>query len=192
MRIIAGSKRGMKLRPPKGDGTRPVTDRVKESVFDVLFNYGYPESARVADVFCGTGSFGLEAVSRGAEFALFVDKDFKVIEILKKNIERAKFVEQSKVIRGNAFKIGAPVDIDAEKFGLVFVDPPYALSRDASEGSQLGKMLVVMNQQVINDGLVVVRTEQRVELLDEYGSLKAVDRRKWGKIGVVIYKNSCE
>ena len=190
MRIISGSKRGMKLLPPKGETTRPVTDRVKESIFDVLFNYGYPEGARVADVFCGTGSFGLEAISRGAEFALFVDKDFKVVEILKKNIERAMFVEQSKAIRANAFKIGCPVDFEQEKFDLVFVDPPYALSRDASEGSQLGKMLMLMCEQVASDGLVVIRTEERVELPDEYGSLKAIDKRKWGKMGVVIYKNN--
>ena len=78
MRIIAGTKRGMKLLSPKGyETTRPVTDRVKESLFNVLYNYDMPDDKIVADLFCGTGSFGLEALSRGAKEVTFVEKDAK-------------------------------------------------------------------------------------------------------------------
>ena len=104
MRIIAGTKRGMKLLSPKDDTTRPIIDRVKESIFDVLYKYDLIEANFVADLFCGTGSFGLEALSRGAAVAVFVEQNPKVVDVLKKNIEKTGFVEESKVIRTNAFK----------------------------------------------------------------------------------------
>ncbi|MHC5123479.1 MAG: RsmD family RNA methyltransferase [Planctomycetota bacterium] len=73
MRIIAGTKKGMKLLPPKGNDTRPITDRVKESLFSILYTKGMLEDMVVADLFCGTGSMGLEALSRGAKFCTFID-----------------------------------------------------------------------------------------------------------------------
>ena len=107
MRIISGVKRGMKLLPPKGQGTRPITDRAKEALFSVLYKYGIVEDGLVADLFCGTGSMGLECLSRGAKWATFFEKDPKVVAVLNKNIEKAAFVAESKVIRANIFKIGA-------------------------------------------------------------------------------------
>ena len=110
MRIIAGSKRGMKLLSPKTTVSRPITDRVKESLFSILFKYDLPNGKFVADLFCGVGSLGLEALSRGAEFVTFVEKDMKIVATLNRNIEKAGFVKESKVVRANAFKIGAPVE----------------------------------------------------------------------------------
>src|SRR4030042_3125840 len=109
MRIIAGTKRGMKLVSPTTDATRPITDRVKQSLFDVLQNYGLLAGARVADLFCGVGSLGLEALSRGAAFVTFVEKNGEIVEILEKNIARAGFMEQSRGVRASAFRVGAPV-----------------------------------------------------------------------------------
>ena len=96
----------MKLFSPQSQSSRPITDRVKESVFNVLCNYGLPEGAVVADLFCGVGSLGLEALSRGAEFVSFVEQNPRIIATLERNIEKAGFVKESKVIRANAFKIG--------------------------------------------------------------------------------------
>ncbi|MHC4539497.1 MAG: RsmD family RNA methyltransferase [Planctomycetota bacterium] len=130
MRIIAGSKRGMKLLSPGTQNSRPITDRVKESLFSVLHKYDLPGEAVVADLFAGAGSLGLEALSRGAEFVTFVENDPMIIETLKRNIERAGFVEKSKVVRTDAFK-AAPMFGSGEKdYGLVFVDPPYAASKN--------------------------------------------------------------
>jgi 16S rRNA (guanine(966)-N(2))-methyltransferase RsmD len=141
MRIIAGAKRGMKLLSPprfclrqKTRGSRPITDRVKESLFNVLWNYGFPEDKIAADLFCGVGSLGLEALSRGAEFVTFVEKDPKITAILEKNIEKAGFAGESKVIKADAFKIGAPVDV--QKYDLIFVDPPYSATRLDSASSR--------------------------------------------------------
>ena len=185
MRIIAGTKRGMNILPPKGSQTRPITDRVKESIFDVLYKYNLIEGRYVGDLFCGTGSFGLEALSRGAKEVVFVEQDRRAIDILRKNIAKARFETQSKVVCANAFKIGAPIGV-GRKCSLVFVDPPYEMSRDVGEESRLAGLLNVLPEQITDDGLVIVRTEKRVKLSDRYGVLTIIDNRIWGKMSVAF------
>jgi 16S rRNA (guanine966-N2)-methyltransferase len=190
MRIIAGSKRGMRLFSPKTRASRPITDRVKESLFSVLFQYDLPGGQRVADLFCGVGSLGLEALSRGAEFVTFVEQDAEITTILNRNIEKAGFVKQSKVIRANAFKIGAPVDSDEEMYGLVFVDPPYAETLDVGTDSPLGALLHLLQEQVSQKGTVVVRTGCDSTLLEQYGKFEVIERRRWGTMAVTILRSS--
>ena len=186
MRIIAGLKRGMKLLSPKGVDSRPITDRVKESLFSVLYKYDLPKDKVVADLFCGVGSLGLEALSRVAEFVTFVEQDPKVVAILNRNIEKAAFVKESKVITANAFKIGAPVDFDRHRYDLIFVDPPYARTENVEAGSPVGQLLASVSEQMVPDGFVVVRTRKRTELLEQYSGLQVVERRQWGSMAVTI------
>ena len=186
MRIIAGTKRGMRLLGPKTRVSRPITDRVKQSLFDVLQNYHLLDGARVADLFCGMGSLGLEALSRGAAFVCFVEKSAEVVEILERNISKADFSRQSRVVRASAFRVGAPVGPRGERYDLVFVDPPYAFTREVGEGSALVDLLTVLERQVVRRGIVVVRTHRDVAVLDEYGPFHAVDRRQWGTMAVVL------
>ena len=186
MRIIAGSKRGMKLLSPTTRGSRPITDRVKESLFSVLYRYDLPAEALVADVFCGVGSLGLESLSRGARFVTFIDKDPKIITTLNTNIERAGFVENSKVIRANAFKIAPAFGTGEQDYDLVFVDPPYVDSMNAGADSPLGGLLDLWVDQVAADGIVVVRTSKNVSLLDHYGQFQIDERREWGTMAVTI------
>jgi 16S rRNA G966 N2-methylase RsmD len=105
---------------------------------------------------------------------------------LKKNIEKAGFVSESKIIRADAFKIGAPVD--EQKYDLIFVDPPYAASRDTKEDSPLGKLLVLLSEQSATNGIVVVRTEKRIELMKQYGRLEVIERRQWGTMVITILR----
>ncbi|MHC4574366.1 MAG: 16S rRNA (guanine(966)-N(2))-methyltransferase RsmD [Planctomycetota bacterium] len=186
MRIIAGEKRGMRLFTPKAGDTRPITDRVKESLFSVLFKYDLPSGKVVADLFCGVGSLGLEALSRGAAFVTFVEKDPRVVAVLSRNVEKAGFVKQSKVLRANAFKTGAPVGFEGRKCALVFVDPPYACTVDVGEGSPLSSLLELVSEQVIPSGFVVVRTRKHTELLEHYGRFGVIERRQWGTMSVTI------
>jgi len=186
MRIIAGTKRGMKLLSPKTQMSRPITDRVKESLFSVLYNYDLPMGARVADLFSGVGSLGLEALSRGAVFVTFVEKDPDVISVLKKNIEKGGFAGDSKVIRANAFQTGAALDCGTEPYDLVFVDPPYALTENVDAGSALSGLLDLLGEQVVDESVVVVRTSRDVSLLDECGKLRVAERRQWGTMAVTI------
>jgi 16S rRNA (guanine966-N2)-methyltransferase len=185
MRIIAGAKRGMKLFSPRTRETRPITDRVKQSLFDVLANYHLLAGARVADLFCGVGSLGLEALSRGAAFVTFVEKNGDIIEVLEKNIEKADFSERSRVVRASAFRLGAPVS-GGERYDLVFVDPPYASTREVGDGSSLADLLGLLQKQVNPRGIVVVRTHRRVIVLEDYGPFHAADRRQWGTMAVVL------
>lgn len=186
MRIITGTKRGMRLFSPKGFDTRPITDRVKESLFNVLCKYDVIEEKVAADLFCGTGSLGLEALSRGAKWVSFLEKDRRVVDILNKNISKAGFIAQSKVICANAFKIGAPAGGGLGKCNLVFVDPPYEMSYDTEVDSRLGKLLEKLAEQVNREGVVVVRTSERSKLLEKYGNLAVIDRRNWGTMNVAI------
>jgi len=176
----------MKLISPETDVSRPITDRVKESLFSVLYKYDLPNGKIVADLFCGVGSLGLEALSRGAKFVCFVEQDPKVAEILEKNIEKAGFVKESKVIRANAFKIGTPVS--KRRYDLIFIDPPYANTKDVEQNSPLGKLLISIPRQLNTEGVAVVRTERRTELLEKYAQLEIIERRQWGTMAVTILK----
>lgn len=190
----------MRLLSPKGDVSRPIVDRVKESLFSVLYGYDLPAGAMVADLFSGVGSLGLESLSREAEFVTFVERDQRIEAILKKNIEKAGFVKQSKVIRANAFRVGAPVpstslgtgEYQGRKYGLVFVDPPYPATRDFGKGSELAKLMGVLGEQVAGGGLVVVRTAESTELPDGYGLFKVIERRRWGTMNIVFLKRDDE
>lgn len=188
MRIIAGTKRGTKLLSPKGDVSRPIVDRVKESLFNILYSYDMPAGKAVADLFSGVGSLGLESLSRGARFALFVEKDETIETILRGNIEKCGFVKESKVIKANAFKIGAKVEAEADRYDLVFVDPPYAKTRDVGPGSALAELMDVLAGQLSDDGLIVVRTEKQIELLRQYGKFRILERRVWGTMAITVLR----
>ena len=210
MRIIAGTKRGMKLFSPKGKDSRPVTDRVKESVFSVLDKYDLPAGKLVADLFCGVGSLGVEALSRGAEFVTFVENDPKVIAVLQKNIEKAGFVGRTKVIRADAFKFGTEdkdfrfsifdfrfTSIERQSaigdrqlaYDLIFVDPPYAATKDVGADSPLGGLLILLAEQLAPEAIVVVRTRKQTELLARYGWLGIIERRRLGTMAVTILRH---
>jgi 16S rRNA (guanine(966)-N(2))-methyltransferase RsmD len=178
----------MRLLSPKDEISRPIIDRVKESLFSVLYKYDVPEGKVIADLFSGVGSLGLESLSRGAEFVTFVDKDPKICAILKKNVEKAGFVKESKIIRANAFRIGAPVEFGSAKYDVVFVDPPFKLTRDCGDDSLLSGLFALLANQVKAEGIVAVRTNKSAELLDEYGVFRTAEQRRWGINVVTIFR----
>ncbi|MCU0916503.1 MAG: 16S rRNA (guanine(966)-N(2))-methyltransferase RsmD [Planctomycetes bacterium] len=186
MRIIAGTKRGMKLVSPETDATRPITDRIKESLFNVLRNYDLLAGARVADLFCGVGSLGLEALSRGAQSVTFVENNAEVLAVLEKNIAKAGFQTQSRIVRASAFRLGAPIASGKPPHDLVFVDPPYATTQEVGTHSSLAELLTILRNQVVARGVVVVRTHRRAAPLEEYDSFHVVDRRQWGTMSIVL------
>jgi 16S rRNA (guanine966-N2)-methyltransferase len=120
VRIIAGEHRGRSILPPTGDTTRPITDRAKQSIFDVL-SPRIP-AAIVFDCFSGTGSMGLECLSRGASKAYFFDADRSALQRLKQNIATLKVADRSRIIAGDIFKLVRSVK---DKADLIFLDPPY-------------------------------------------------------------------
>ncbi len=188
MRIIAGQKRGMRLLSPPGRDTRPITDRVKESLFNILYNQGLIEDAVAADLFCGTGSMGLECLSRGARWVTFLDKDRRVIELLKKNIAAARFEDRCKPVTANIFSVGAAPTPEYGLYDLVFVDPPYALSENAQSGSKVAALMELIAQQTRPGGRVILRTHEDALIESHYGSLAEIDSRHWGTMKIAFFQ----
>ncbi len=188
MRIIAGTKRGMKLQSPSHDVSRPILDRVKESLFSVLYAYDLPDGALVADLFSGVGSLGLEALSRGAEFVTFIERDARIRSILEKNIAKAGFVKETKVIATDAFRSGAALEYGRPLYDLVFVDPPYPLTMDVGADSDLAGLMQVLASQVADHGIISVRTDKKVHVSEAYGVFKLIERRVWGTMAIGLFQ----
>ena len=125
MRIIAGSAKGIRLKTPKGMNTRPTADRVKESVFGILANR--PIDAEVLDLFAGTGNLGLEALSRGAASALFIDKQAQSIKIMMENAILTDLAGLAIICREDVLQALRRLGNEGKSFDLIFCDPPYNL-----------------------------------------------------------------
>lgn len=120
MRVITGTARGRKLRDLPGLDTRPTTDKVKESIFNIVqFDV---EGRKVLDLFAGTGQLGIEALSRGAEKCVFVDQSREAVKVIEENVKTTGFENQSRVAAGDGVSF---LTSCREKFGLAFLDPPY-------------------------------------------------------------------
>ncbi len=125
VRIVGGRLRGRPLGAPKSEAIRPTSDRLRESLFNILAHaYGDPAAgARVLDLFAGTGALGIEALSRGAAFALLVDQGAEARALIRQNIDALGLGAVTRVFRRDATKLGPAHPV--EPFGLVFLDPPY-------------------------------------------------------------------
>ncbi len=144
MRIIAGKWRSRRLKRPKTLVTRPVPDRVKQAIFEILaVHYCTPgglPALRVADVFAGSGSMGLEALSRGAESCWLYERDREALDALRANFKALAVGAEASIVIGDAWRraVAAP---DGQPFDLVLLDPPYADSDDVSEGGPVRRYL---------------------------------------------------
>src|SRR4051794_24310232 len=144
MRVVGGRLKGRTLASPASRDIRPTADRLRESLFNILVHaYGNPiEGARVLDLFAGTGALGLEAISRGAAFALFVDDGAEARALLRANVEALGLGGVTRIFRRDATRLGAAHPV--EPFSLVFLDPPYGKGLaapalvSAREGGWLG------------------------------------------------------
>jgi 16S rRNA (guanine(966)-N(2))-methyltransferase RsmD len=156
MRIIAGEFRSRKLLTPKDDSvTRPIPDRVKESLFGLL--RGHCEGASVFDAFAGTGAIGLEAVSRGASRCVMVEMDKGSAELLRRNVEALGAADRCEVVVGDALGAGALARCP-RPLTLGFFDPPYPLVRDAIGWKRVRAQVERVIDLLSDDGFVVVRT----------------------------------
>ena len=153
MRIIAGSHRGQTIFAPKGRDTRPTSDRVRENVFNIL---GAVDGAVVLDLYAGSGAMGLEALSRGAARAVFVERDGDAVRAIERNLDKLRLT--ATVLRQDAVTALAAEAVSGRKYDLVLVDPPYEMYSDIEP--QLARYLPVL---LADDGVVVVETDARVE-----------------------------
>ena len=173
MRIIAGQHRGRKILPPKDDlTTRPITDRVKENLFNRLHSLGMftddgPWS--VLDLFSGTGSMGLESLSRGAAHCTFVDQDRDIIDRLKQNLQALGEQERSHVVTGSALAGYWLSALSPGSVRIAFVDPPYRLVEDESTREQVMLLVERLLPAMEEGGVTIVRTPAELELPEVTG-----------------------
>lgn len=181
MRIIAGLAKGRKILSPEGMQTRPTLDRIKESIFNIIQN-DVP-GAVALDLFAGTGSLGLEAASRGAEFCYLIDKSPLTYPLLQKNIENLKFQDICKSINGDAYEVLKDFARKNTIFDLIFIDPPYL------------KDLIPPAVQIIDeegllkrDGLIVTKIDTSEIIYEGNENIILVDKRKYGNTTVCFYR----
>ena len=180
MRIVGGTLRGRPLATPRSDSIRPTSDRTREAVFNIIA-HGWPQlldGARVLDLFAGTGALGLEALSRGASQALFIEESAEGRGLIRTNVEAFGLQGVAKIFRRDATKLGEPGTI--VPFNLVFADPPYGkgLAEKALQSALSGGWLTP-------DALIVVEEAIGSPFQPPQG-LKLVERRDWGDTGVTF------
>lgn len=180
MRVIAGTARGVRLVAPQGMQTRPTADRVREALFSIIASRFELAGARVLDICAGTGSLGIEAMSRGAESCCFVESDKKALQSLKQNLETTRFSTRARVLPMEALK--ALRLLTGSRFEIVFFDPPYSADLYTAVLETLCRL------SLIADGtLVVAEGAARTILPERVGNLVKVDRRVYGDTALEMY-----
>jgi len=171
------------LKTLKGTATRPTTDRVKESLFNIISAY-IPKS-NVLDLFAGSGSLGIEALSRGAAYAVFADKSRESCGIIKENLAFTKYTEKSEVLLMGFTQTLAKLAVEGRKFDVVFLDPPY------NKNFIQEALIILAKNDIIRENGILVAEHHIDDRLPEYcGKLKFRRKQKYGDTVISIYQ--CE
>lgn len=189
MRIITGKAKGKKLFTLEGDATRPTSERIKGAIFSAIqFDI---EGRRVLDLFAGSGQMGLEALSRGATGATFIDSSREAMEIVKKNAKVTGFFDNGKYIVSDGANY-LRKSAGREKYDLVFIDPPYAMNLTKKSVEAL------LRYDVLHDGAIVVLEsgEEEINLEAEpYSAFEVIKSTSYGKktaVNILLYRKSAE
>jgi len=177
-RIIAGKYKGLILKAPKGKNTRPTIDRTKEALFSIILPY--LKDAVVLDLFAGTGSLGLEALSRGARFVYLNDYNKNSNNIIKENIARCKIEDGYLIVQLDYKKAINRIN---EKLDVVFLDPPYEKGFIAASIEKL-----LLNDIIRANGIIVCEHGKNELMHDNFPTLKLIMQRKYGIANISIYK----
>lgn len=185
MRVISGQAKGHPLKAVPGNHTRPTTDKVKESMFSIIGPYF--DGDRVLDLFAGTGGLGIEALSRGAEHAVFIDANAKSIEVVKGNLASTRLAGKAEVYRNDASRALKLLERQGKPFDLLFLDPPYAMTN-------CGELLLDAASRglVADRALAVVEHSPEVKYEDRYGRFERTRYAVYGDIALSIYRYTKE
>lgn len=171
VRVVAGIARSRRLVTPDGDTTRPTADRVKEATFNALYSLGVIADSTVADLYAGSGAMGIEALSRGATAAVFVDWSREAIAAIETNLDATGFADQATVVRGDVLRHLA----NASRVDLALCDPPYTFD-------QWPELLAMIDAEV-----VVIESNRAVELPDRWSPVRV---REYGTTVITIATDS--
>lgn len=178
MRVITGKAKGVSLKTPDGMATRPTTDRVKEAIFSII-QFDIP-AASVLDLFGGTGQLGIEALSRDAKQAVFVDEKDNACRLIRENLRRTKLEGQGRVVRSD---YAAYLRNCKEKFDIIFLDPPYA------EVFLENSLKIITEIDILHSGgIIVAECPLGKELPWEFDGFTRSKDYKYGKTLITIYR----
>lgn len=164
MRVISGSARGLKLKAPDGFSTRPTTDRIKESLFNIIAADLY--DCRFLDLFSGSGAIAIEALSRGAEKAVMVDADIKSIKVINDNINAARVSDRAEVIKCDVVTAISRLGARGDKFDIIFMDPPY--NRDFINNA----LNAVVKADILSDSGYIIAEQSIEDAVPEINGLR--------------------
>jgi 16S rRNA (guanine966-N2)-methyltransferase len=188
MRVVGGKLKGRQLASFRGRSIRPTSDKVREAVFNLLGSRRAEGFESVLDLFAGTGAMGIEALSRGAARAVFVDNDARAVSIIKKNLEACGIGAtgrgaSAKVFKRDVHSMIRSLSGRSERFDLIIIDPPYnsSLTEDVLKGAGLGSLLSP-------GGFVVAETSRRSPALSIPEGLEPVSEKKYGDTLVYLFK----
>lgn len=181
LRVISGTAKGHKLKTIKGTTTRPTTDRVKESLFNIIS--GFVWGADVLDVYAGTGNLGIEALSRGAGSAVFIDKSQECSLVIKDNLTHTKLSDRASVIMGDVFSTLNKISKNNKKFDIIFLDPPY-------NKNLVGETLkCIAESDIIKpEGVIVAEHDIDDEVPEELDGLLRYRQQKYGDTVISFYR----
>lgn len=181
MRIIAGTCKGRHIKPVPGMSTRPTTDKVREAIYNMVGPFF--EGGRALDLYGGSGALGIEALSRGVDTCIFVDRDSKAIETIKWNLEQTGFQDSSEVFRNDSKRALKALLKRELTFSLVLLDPPYHKEKIVEDLEKLSSYRLLTE-----DATIVVEHLKEVDLPDELANLTCTRRETYsGKTTISIY-----
>lgn len=182
MRVIAGRARGTRLAAPRGMNTRPTADRVREALFSIIQSRFGLDDARILDICSGTGSLGIEALSRGAATCTFIECDRNAVAVLKQNLQATRVTEQSELLAMDAHKALHLLASRGDLFDVAFFDPPYDSRLYATVPEAVGDLGILAA-----DGLLVVECAARKPLPDILGRFRKNGSRIYGDTTLEFY-----
>lgn len=175
MRVISGLAKGKRLKAPTGLNTRPITDMIKEALFNVLGHRVM--GSNFLDLFAGSGSVGIEALSRGAKKVVFVDSSGEAIKFIKANLANCGLEGDYEVYRSDVFKALVILERHGTRFDLIYIDPPFSNERIFSEVmGVLGKVDILES-----DGIVVIRTPRKKDIPTTFNRLERYRVSNYGE-----------
>ncbi|HZJ57013.1 MAG TPA: 16S rRNA (guanine(966)-N(2))-methyltransferase RsmD [Clostridia bacterium] len=181
MRIIAGQSKGMSLMAVKGRNTRPTSEKVKESIFNIIQDRIL--DSVVLDLFAGTGNLGFEALSRGAKKAFFIDRDIAAVGTIKMNCRNLGYEKQSEIFRSDALVSLTGIAKRDILFDIIFADPPYHYGCEDTLLSAIDEFGILCKY-----GIVIIEHDAKSPLPDRVSNLYCSDRRKYGGTGISFYR----
>lgn len=185
MRIISGSARGTHIEAPEGLDTRPVTDKIRQSLFNI-WQFDIP-GCRFLDLFSGSGSMGLEALSRNADEVIMVEKSPKVAAVIASNLKTCHFENRkAKILQTDVFRAIDDLSNQKKTFDLIYLDPPYTVDEIFEPVmDSMGKANLLDP-----DGMLVIRTRKEKEMKDQYGNLEKFREKVYGISKAHFYRLS--